>query len=119
MCCWYLAPVAIIALESIITYESGSYTIPDIEPTIFNLDGTLASVDDHYREMFFDNGLRTLHNLRDKIFEILEAHHITVIPQEEMDKPAQWLRFWEDAFVGEEAMGRKITLRDAFFFRGP
>jgi hypothetical protein len=76
-------------------------------------------MDEHFRELFDDEGVQALHKLRDKIIEILEAHHLTVLPEEELRKPVPWLRAGEEAFVDPKILGGGITVQDAFFHRGP
>ena len=114
-----LAPVAAVTVGTLEMFDDGSHTCPDIEPYIFKDTGGPADMDDHVREMFDDAGVRAVHRLRGQIAEILQSHHVTVLPEEELRKPVPWLRPGEEAFVGQESLGRGITVQDAFFHRGP
>jgi len=113
-----LAPFAIVKLSFLEEYEDGSYNYPDIEPSVFNPDMTPRDMDEHFREMFDDEGVQALHSLRDKAIQIIQTHPITVLPEEELRKPVPWLRAGDETFVGKEILGREITVQDAFFHRG-
>ena len=112
-----LAPFAVVKLGALEEFESGSESCPDVEPSIFNLDGTPADLDEVYREMFLDEGVQALHRLRGKIESILESLGIAPLPDDELSKPVPWLRGGDDLVRGTLLADEPITVRDALFFR--
>jgi hypothetical protein len=71
-------------------------------------------LDEDYREMVDEEGVAILRTLRTKIVSVLDDFEISVIPEEDLDRPVPSLRAGGDAFVGNP-----VTVREAFFFRGP
>ncbi len=118
-----LAPFATIMLCCMENYESGGYSCPDIEPCIFTIEGEVVDLDVHFEEFMGKEALHALHVLRGSITSILESLGIAVLPEGELRKVVPWLRAGEKAFVGITfkfySGGKDITVKDAFFFRGP
>lgn len=114
-----VAPFAAVELSSFSQFEDG-HSCPDVEsPVMGDVDGEVVEEADYLREMLPEEGVRTLHALRDKIARTLESFGIKVLPEEELRKPVPWLEGGGDAFVGELVGVGVITVRDTFFFRGP
>ena len=67
--------------------------------------------------MFDEEGGEAVHGLRDSLHGILESFGVAVLPDEELAKPVPWLQPGGDVSLGEEATGRAITVKDAFFHR--
>ena len=65
---------------------------------------------------FEDEGLALLRKLRAEIVSVLINFEISVIPEEDLDKPVPWLRAGDEVFVGHG--GEPITVQQAFFFHG-
>lgn len=109
-----VAPFAVIMFDERAVFENGSRSEPDVEPHIFTLDGRRRDLDEDYREMVDEEGVAILRTLRTKIVSVLDDFEISVIPEEDLDRPVPSLRAGGDAFVGNP-----VTVREAFFFRGP
>ncbi|MBI3657230.1 MAG: hypothetical protein HY232_12505 [Acidobacteria bacterium] len=109
-----LAPYAIIKFDMMETYDSGGYANPDIEPHIFSLEGGEIDLDVHCRDFVGEEGLQVLYNLRQTISTILTLHGLTIIPDEELVKPAPWLQPDEE-LATLNAMN-PLTVRHALFF---
>jgi hypothetical protein len=114
-----LAPVAVVRFDTMEQYDDGSSTLPDIWDNIFALDGQPIPPEVHIQERFGSQAVRALTSLRNRLTKVLEALGIALLPAAEACKPVAWLKAGEDAFVGEAAVGKPITVQDAFFFRGP
>jgi hypothetical protein len=114
-----LAPMVIIKLNGMSQYDNGDRSIPDIDGYYEDADGRHLSADDFYRDAVDAPTFQVLQDLRAAITRVLGSVRIPVLAAEEADKPVPWLRAGEGAFVGKKATGHDITVRDAFFFRGP
>jgi hypothetical protein len=112
-----LAPYAAAMLGSIEDYGDDGRTLPDIQPSIFELSGEPRDLDVHFREMYDDEGVNALHALRDRIVAILQSHGVAVLPEEELRKRAPWLTADEEVLVGRRFSDDDITVRDALFYR--
>ena len=112
-----LAPFAAVSLDQLEVYENGSRFEPDVDPHIFNLDMGKLDLESHFGEMVDEEGLSILRNLRAEIVSVLEELEIAIIPEADLDRPVPWLRAGRGALVGQA--GEPITVRQAFFFRGP
>ena len=112
-----IAPFAVVTLDEMEVFENGSRSEPGVEPHIFGLDGRKLDVEEHYREMVEDEGLAVLRKLRTEVVRVLNDFAIAVIAEGDLDKPVPWLRAGEEVFLGDA--GAPITVRQAFFFRGP
>ena len=111
-----VAPFAIVTLDEMEVFESGSRSEPDVEPHIFGLDGKKLKPEEHYREILDDEDLELLRKLRARIVRVLNDFAITVIPEDDLDQPVPWLRADEEILVGHA--GEPVTIRNAFFFSG-
>src|SRR6266542_267654 len=105
-----VAPFAVVTLDQMEVFENGSRSEPDAEPHIFGLDGRKVNPEDHYRELVGAAVFGKLRTLRAEIVRVLGKFAVTVICEEDLDRPVRWLRAGEDVIVGEP-----VTVRDAFF----
>jgi len=111
-----LAPVAMIALTHM-EEDHFTHTIPDIVPDdVEDADGRCIGIADFCREKLPEEGIRTLHDLRERIIATLEPFAVKVIPEEELKKRVPWLKLPGMGFLGRAQVD--LTVRDAFFFWG-
>jgi hypothetical protein len=59
-----------------------------------------------------ETGFAMLSTLRFEIIRVLRGFAVSVVGQEDLDRPVRWLRASKDVVVGNP-----ITVRDAFFCR--
>jgi hypothetical protein len=111
-----VAPFAVVTLDQMEVFENGSRSEPDVRAHLFSLDGQKLDPEDHYRELLDETGFAVLRKLRAAIIRVLGRCGVTVIPQEDLDRPVRGLRASEDVLVG--VPGEPLTVRDGFFFRG-
>ena len=109
-----LAPFAVIELGDVVTFEDGSTTETEIESYAQTADGELIDPEKNFRELNGARAYKTIVSLRAKIVLILERFGIAVLPAEEWQKPAPWLRGTEETLIGLN--GKAIRVLDAFFF---
>lgn len=112
-----LAPFAVIMTGSRSVYEDGSYTCPDIETYIFEHNGEPVDMEDHIRQIAGEEALQAIRELKNRITSILESFGISILPDEEAEKPVPWLQPGEEVCI-ETLPDETIKLKDAFFFRG-
>jgi len=112
-----LGAFAVIALDDVEYYEDGSHTEPDIAPRVFDLDGKPRELDQHYQEMFEEEGLAALHDLRNRIAAALASLGIEVLGDDDLRKTVPWLKAGEDVAVEPATPGGGITVQDALFHR--
>ena len=110
-----VAPFAVVGLDEMEIFESGSQTEPDIDPHLFGLDGKVAEMDEHYQKVLDDEELAILRKLEAWIAGVLSEFEITVIPKAELGMIVP-LRADQEVLVGHA--GEPINVRNAFFFRG-
>jgi hypothetical protein len=110
-----IAPFAVIQFNQMEHAETGSYTIPEIDCTIFNLDGTEVDLDEYFAELFEETGVRTLHALRDELTQILRSLGIAALPVEELRKGVPRLK--ADPENPLAATEGAVTVQEAFFFQ--
>lgn len=114
-----LAPFALIMTGRIEVFEDGSYTCPDIETHVFEWDGDPADIEEytHTPQIAEDEAVQALKELTDRITSILESFGISILPDEEAEKPVPWLQPGEEVCI-ETLPDEAIKLKNAFFFRG-
>ncbi len=111
-----VAPFAKVVLQTMEVYQDGRHTIPDIK--VGDVSGGAAEELCHDR--CGEAGLKKLLGLREELVSILGALEVEVLPAGELAKVLPWLEAGEDAFVGVGPPGEeRLTVEDAFFFRGP
>lgn len=62
-------------------------------------------------------GLAILREVRANVVSVLNEFKIAVILEPDLEKPVPWLRVGKEVFLRDA--GGPVTVRDAFFFRGP
>lgn len=110
-----IAPFAAVKLDEIALFGDGSRSEPDVQPSIFSLDGRPVDPDDHYRELLDEASFEVLGALRAEIVRVLGEFSLVVIPREDLERPVGGLRASEEVVAG--LAGETVTVRDAFFFR--
>ena len=110
-----LAPFAVIELGDVVAFEDGNTTEAEIESHGQTPDGKLIYPEKNFREVYGARACKTIVSLmRAKTADILEGFGIDVLPAEEWQKPAPWLRGTEETLIG--LGGKAIRVLDAFFF---
>ena len=110
-----LAPFAVIELGDVVAFEDGNTTEAEIESHGQTPDGKLIYPEKNFREVYGARACKTIVSLmRAKTADILEGFGIDVLPAEEWQKPAPWLRGTEETLIGLD--GKAIRVLDAFFF---
>lgn len=112
-----LAPLAVIELGEVITYDDGSKTDAEIESYGETEDGKRIDPEELFRTTHGAEAYQGLVKLRAQISGILEKGGISVLPAEEWRKAAPWLRGGQGMLPG--IAGRAIRVLDAFFFEEP
>ncbi|MCF6286325.1 MAG: hypothetical protein L3K26_14210, partial [Candidatus Hydrogenedentes bacterium] len=113
-----IAPLAVVHFTEKEWSEDGSETMPDIDPMIFDLNGSAVEPETHYKEFMPSEGIQALRALRTEIGQVLESFGIRVLSDAELRsripdlKPNPLL----NPFPGQEQ--EFATLQDALFFRG-
>ena len=114
-----IAPFATIMFESMDHYEDGTFSYPDVQGHVYDTDGEAVDMEDYFRERLSKKGFQALDALRGKVAKILESFGFSVLPDEELQRAVSWLEADDEALVGPALTGEDITVKDAFFFRGP
>jgi len=110
-----VAPFAVVRFNEMEIAESGSGTIPDIWPHMFDLDGSELDVEAYYGELFLEEGINALRDLREAITKILDEFGIRVLSEQELNMPIPGLRPEPARNV---VPGKKsATVEDALFFQ--
>lgn len=110
-----VAPFAVISFTEMESTESGSATMPDIWPHVFDLGGNELDVEAHYDELFLEEGITALRNVRKKITQKLRTFDIRVLSEEELEVRIPGLT----PEPTRNVMPRKktATVQDALFFQ--
>ena len=74
-----IAPFAVVHFTDMQWTENGSGTLPDIHPSLFELDGSAVDMEAHYEELYLEEGIRALRELRKKIAKVLRGFGIRVL----------------------------------------
>jgi len=108
----FLARFAIVALNSFQEYENGCRTCPGLDFWVFDEAGRRLSAEEYFYGQVGYEGVRILQSLCDRIAKVLQAHHITVLGEQDQQKAVPWLR------AGEEVLQEEgpVTVKSAFFF---
>src|SRR5207247_10617779 len=111
------APVAVVSLGDMLTFEDGSTWETGIESCAQTEGGEpITDSEAHFRKFHGEPAFEILQKLRSEIVAILERHGVTVLQEDEWRKPVPWLRGGEEVFAC--ASGEEIRGVDAFFFEG-
>ena len=108
-------PFAAVDFGEYAQFENGSTSTPD--PGDFAYCGETGEPVDRaasLREAVGESALATLEKLRARIVKVLAKHGVVVLDQTILDLPAPDLKSDTDVFLE----GKKLTVGDAFFFRG-
>ena len=87
-----VAPVALIVPDQMEHYDDGSHSNPSIDVHIFDLDGTPMDMDDFIRNEHSQEAYDLICELRNEITDVLQSLGITVLPKDDAEKPAPWLK---------------------------
>lgn len=110
-----IAPFAAIRFTEIETAESGSGTIPDIFPMMFDLEGHALDMEAHYEYLYGEEGINALRNLRMKITQILQTFNVRVLSDRELNARIPGLKSEPQRdFMRKK---RTVTVEDALFFQ--
>ncbi|MBI2435233.1 MAG: hypothetical protein HYV26_20440 [Candidatus Hydrogenedentes bacterium] len=109
-------------VETVALTETGSQTLPDIEVRVFDLDGTELDLEAHYKELFLEEGVRALRNLREEITQKLAPFGIRVLSDAELKKQVPGLKLDPEILQSDPAyfpfkQKKGVTVEDALFFR--
>jgi hypothetical protein len=107
-----VASVAVVAFDSVETFEDGSVIQPDVHPRRFDMDLKPLDMDEHVREAMGNDGLAGLPDLRYRIVVVLDALGVSVLSEGDAGKPVAWLRPGEGTLTDGV-----VTVRDALFLR--
>ena len=79
---------------------------------MFDEAGRRLSAEEYFYGQVGYEGVRILQSLCDRIAKVLQAHHITVLGEQDQQKAVPWLR------AGEEVLQEEgpVTVKSAFFF---
>jgi len=111
-----VAPFAVARFTEMEWTDTGSNTLPDIEPSLYELDGSEADMEAHYEELYLEAGIQALRNLRREVAAILLQFGIRVLAEDELKQPIPELQHDPERHVFDA--GTRITVEDALFFRG-
>lgn len=109
-----VAPFAVIHFTEMESAENGSTTMPDIWPHIFDLDGSELDMEAYYEELFLEEGIAALRDLRKEITRVLGVFDIRVLPKEELDVRIPGLKPEPTRNVGAK---KTATVEDALFYQ--
>lgn len=110
-----VAPFAVIRFTEMEIAESGSQTMPDIWPRMFNLDGGEVDLERHYEELFLEEGISALRALREKITSVLREFGIRVLSEQELAAPLPKLILDLERAVSLDK--KNATVCDVLFFQ--
>ncbi|MBI3117081.1 MAG: hypothetical protein HYZ00_00230 [Candidatus Hydrogenedentes bacterium] len=117
-----VGPYAVIRFTEMEFTETGSHTQPDIEVRVFDLDGTELDLEEHYKELFLEEGIQALRSLREEITQKLAPFGIRVLSDAELKKHVPGLKLDPEILQSDPAFfpfkqKKGVTVEDALFFR--
>ncbi|MFO7975465.1 MAG: hypothetical protein R6V12_12615 [Candidatus Hydrogenedentota bacterium] len=110
-----VAPFAVIRFTEMEWTESGSETMPDIWPRMFNLDGSKLDVEAHYGELFLEEGLIALRGLRETVTKTLGKFGIRTLSEQELECPIPGLK--PEPTPNAVLQNENVTVKNALFFQ--
>ena len=113
-----LAPYALLELRSLERYKGGDQATPEIDHPVYSLEGEPIEMKVHFRETMGEEAVEALQKTSERIEAILKSAGISILPEEDEEKPVGWLQAGEGVLVGPEHTGKEVTVKEAFFFRG-
>jgi hypothetical protein len=109
-----IAPFAVVRYTQMEWADNGSYSHPDIWPSIFDLDGTETDIEAYYEELFLAEGLAALRKLREEIVRVLDMLGVRVLDDREMKTVVPELK--PDSVMLEMGADEVVTVEKALFF---
>ena len=109
------APVAALNASSYSWFEDGTIAFPDLTSSFFWDDetGEAVSANEYHRDLLGEEMFQKLEILRQDVVSIMASHRISVLDEAGLDLPVKGLRADREVFLG-----KRLRVRDAFFFRG-
>jgi len=107
-------PFAAIRFADYAQFEDGSDWTPDPDSVAYSKNGEPVDLAASFRKAVGESAFRKLENLRARIVKVLAKHGVVVLDPAILDLPAPDLKSCSDVFLE----GKKLTVGDAFFFRG-
>ncbi|HXM43866.1 MAG TPA: hypothetical protein VN924_21715 [Bryobacteraceae bacterium] len=108
-------PFAFVSFSEYAQFEDGSTSTPDpCNVAYFDETGKPVDAAATYRKNLGESVFAKLENLHTKIVKVLAKHGVAVLDQAIIDLPAPDLNADGDLFLE----GKRLRVRDAFFFRG-
>jgi hypothetical protein len=102
-----LTPFAVIVMGDMVAFDDGNTTEAEIESYGQTPDGELIDPEKNFREVYGARAYKNIVSLRAKIADNLERFGIAVLPAEEWQKPASWLRGTKE--LSSDSMGRRCV----------
>ena len=112
-----VAPFAVVRFTEKEWTETGSETMPDIWPSAFDLNFKPLDMEAHDEELYLEERIEALRNLRAEITRVLEGFGIRVLTEQELGaeipglKPNPTRNQWEQK--------ETANVSEALFFRTP
>jgi hypothetical protein len=117
-CCVALSlatPFASVRFSEYAQYEDGGTFAPDPNSILYSAEtGAPVDLAMAHRQAIGEGAFAKLENLRAAIVKVLAKHGVVVLDQAVLDLPAPVLKADADLYLE----GKKLTVGDAFFFRG-
>jgi hypothetical protein len=111
-----VAPFAAVDFNVMERFEDGSWSEPDLFPSVFIEGGEEPSgLSDHLKNLLGASAWRRFAAFRKRIVKIVDSHGIRVLEEDELLEPLRFLRFSEDVIP----LDTEPTVRSALFFRAP
>jgi hypothetical protein len=114
-----IAPVAMVQLDSYAHFEDGSILCPDLRDEWHVANDRVFEKGENAALGVPEVAARVLSELRGSISGILRSQGLKELKAELARATVPGLRAGEEAFVGKENTGHRITVQDVFFFKGP
>ena len=109
------APFAAVSFDDYAQFEDGSNFAPDRCNVAYSDEtGQPVDTDAATREALGESAFAKLENLRARIVKVLAKYGVTVLEKAILNLPAPHLKSDREVFLE----GKKLTVGDAFFFRG-
>jgi hypothetical protein len=111
-----VAPFAAVDFNVMERFEDGSFTEPDLFPSVFSEGSAESSgLSDHLRNLLDPSAWRRLVAFRKRIVKTVDSRRIRVLEENELRRPLCFLRFSDDVIP----IDVEPTVRSALFFRTP
>jgi len=108
-------PFAAVDFSDYAEFEDGSTSTPDPDECAYSdKTGEPIDISASIRKALGESAFAKLQNLRERIVKVLAKHGVAVLDQAIMGLPVPDLESDSEVFLE----GKKLTVGDAFFFRG-